>query len=955
MLKRILKITGVSFLIVLILVIALPFIFKDKILQLVKDEINNNLNAKVDFKDYKIGIFKTFPNLYVELNQLLVMGINDFEGDTLVYLSEFTASLDIMSIFGDQIKIKSIKLNKPTVNLLVLKNGKANWDVIKETIDTTQTIDTTTSHFALALKKLELNNSNIKYHDHELNMKFDAKNFNFLLKGNLTDEQTILKTEIKIDSATFSFDGIEYLKKSFIKIVSYIDANLVKSIFTFRKNELTINDFKILIDGKVALQNDDIDIDMTYAAEKTDFKTLLSLVPPIYNKDFADIKTTGSIAFNGKIKGIYNEKTLPGFNLSLKVNNASFKYPSLPSEVNDIFIDLFVNNKDGNPDNTIIDLKKFHMSLAHNPFDAVLYVCTPVSNANLKGTVKGKLDLAQVQSVYPLQEVSMTGIADIDVVYETNMAQVEAEKYDEIKAKGYLKLQNVEYKDSNLAYIVSIPELQTEVTPKYFDLKNLQIQVGNTNLNLKGKVENFMAYIFKDQLLKGTFELNSNFVNVNKFITSDATQTSTTTTDTVSLEAPSIPKNIDFSFQANIKKLLYDNLELNNVIGTITMKEGILNLENLHFNTMDGTMDMFAKYSYTDLFPDVQINMNLKDINIKKTFATFNLVKQLVPIAEKCSGKITMGIDMRMNMSKTMYPILNTVDAKGNLSTQSLTVENSNLGMKIAEFLKNKQYEKLVFDNINLNFAIEKGNITIEPVKTNLRNVSVEFSGSQNLDQTLQYNILMNIPKKALGNQANEIINQWMNIAHQKGINLKTSDIIPIKGQIRGTLTQPDIQFSFKDIAQSTVETVKENVTQKIYEEADKVKAEAIKKAQEQADKLYQEAEAKATQIINTAQNAANQIIREAKIAADKLRKEGYDKAAKIEKEAEGKGPIAKKLAKESANKIRKETDKKAADIELKAQQESQNKLNQAKIEADKIRKTAKEQGNKLIEEAKKK
>ncbi|NMC98566.1 MAG: AsmA family protein [Bacteroidales bacterium] len=957
MIKKILKISGISFLVLLILLIVLPFIFKDKILQFVKDEINNNLNAKVDFKDYSIGIFKTFPNLYVELDQLSVVGVNDFEGDTLAFLPEFTASLDIMSVFGDQIKIKSIKLDKPIVNLLVLKNGKANSDIAKETTDTTQTTDTTASHFAMALKKLELNEAIIKYNDESMNMKFYAQNLNFLLKGDLTDEHTTLKTETSIDSASFSFDGIEYLKKALVKINSDIDADLVNFTFTFSKNELSVNEFKILVDGKIAMPKDDIDIDLTYAAEKTDFKTLLSLVPAIYLNGFNDIKTTGNVKFDGKVKGIYNDKSMPGFNLNLHVDNGSFKYPSLPAAVNDIIINLVVDNKDGDPDHTIIDLKKFHMNMANNPFDAAVYVSTPISNANLKGILKGKLDLAQVQSFYPMQGVNMKGIADMDVVYETTMAQVEAEKYEEIKAVGYLKLQNFEYKANDLPYIVAIPDMQTEVSPTYFDLKNLLLQLGKSDLNLKGKVENFMAYLFKDQLLKGSFTLNSTVLNINQFLSSDESSTNTTpaTTDTAAMEAPSIPKNIDFAFQANIKQLLYDNLELANTSGKIIMKEGILDLQSLRFNTLDGSIDMSAQYSYTNILPEVKMKMNLKEIDIKKTSDAFSMVKNMVPIAEKCNGKVSMGIDLQMNMSKTLDPVLNTVDAQGQLSTKSIVVENTELGKKIAAFLKNNQYEKIALDNLNVAFKIEKGNITIEPVKTKMGSIPIEFSGSQNIDQTLNYEMLMNVPKQALGNQANEIIGQWMGMASQNGVNLKTPDIIPIKGLIGGTLTKPDIKLNLKNMAQNTVETVKEAVTQKINEEVDKAKAEAIKKAQEQADKLYKEADAKATQLVNAAQNAANQINQTAKTTADQVRKEGYDKAAQLEKEAEGKGPIAKKLAKESADKLRKETDKKAADIENKAQQESLNKVNQAQTEANNIRNQAKQQGDKLIEEAKKK
>lgn len=955
MIKKILKISGISFLVLLVILIVLPFIFKNKILQYVKDEINNNLNAKVDFKDYDIGIFKTFPNLYVELNDLSVVGIDEFDKDTLTYLPSFTASLDLFSLFEDQIKIKSIILDKPLINLIVLKNGKANWDITKASTDTTETTDTTTSHFSLALKKFEINNAKITYNDASLDMKFIAEQLNFKLKGDLTDERTTLNTTTTIDSTTLFYEGIPYLKKAKINFDGIIDADLVNYIYTFSKNKLSINDFNILLDGKIAMPADDIDIDLKYASEKNDFKTLLSLIPAIYLKDFPNVSASGTIKFNGIVKGIYNEKSMPGFNLTLVVDKGSFKYASLPAAVNNIFVDLFIDNKDGNTDHTLINLRKFHMNVAGNPIDASLFVSTPVSNPALKGMIKGKLDLNQVQQFYPLDNTRISGLIDLDVIYETTMSLIESEKYDEIKALGHIIFKNVEYVSTDVNQTVLIPDLQTEITPKYFDLKNLQMKIGSSDLNLKGKIENFMQYLFKDDLLKGYFSLTSNILNVNQFLSSEeSTSTTASTPDTSSLEAPEIPKNIDFTFTASINQLLYDNLELLNTRGNIQLKEGILDLQNLSFNTLDGKFVLTAKYENTQLLPLINMSLDIKDLNIKKAYEAFNTVKQLAPIASKCDGKISMNLAMQMNMTQKLDPMLNTLDATGSFSSKSITFENTDLGKKISEFFKNKTYETFNVKDISAKFKIEKGNITIEPIKTNIGNIPTEFSGSQNLDQHLNYTLLMKVPKKVLGTQANEILNEWMGLANKNGINVKTPDEIPVLGIITGTLTKPEIKLNLKDMAQSTAETIKETITQKVTEEIDKAKEEAIRKAQEQADKLYKEAEQKANQIIQAAESSAKQIVDVAHQTAEQVRKEGYDKAAQIEKEAQGKGPIAQKLAKESADKIRKETDKKANDIIQKAQEESQNKVNQARIEADKIKAQAKEQGNKLIEQAKK-
>lgn len=954
MIKKVLKITGISLIIILITLIVLPFVFKDKILQMVKDEINKNLYAKVDFNSFDVGIFKTFPDLYVELNKLTVVGINEFDNDTLINVPQFTANLNLLSVFSDQIKIKSIKIEKPQVNLIVLKDGKANWDIVKESSDTTSAeTDTTASNFSLALKKLLVNKALVSYVDESMDMSFTCRNFDFILKGDLTAERTLLKSELSLDSSEFKYEGVSFIKNGKISASSEIDANLKDYIFTFTQNKFNINNFKLLVDGSIAMPNDDINIDIIYKAEQSDFKTLLSLVPAIYLKDFESIKTSGNIAFDGNIKGIYSETQMPGFSLNLKVDNGSFQYPDLPSMIKNIIVDLSINNKDGNPDNTIIDLKKFHAETAGNPIDAQLLVTTPISNANLKGIIKGKLDLSQVNTFYPLNNTTLKGLVDVDVMYQTNMNLIEQEKYDEIQAKGYIKLTNVEYHSPDLPHATYISSLETEITPKYFDLKNFELKTGQSDLSLKGKIENFMAYLFKDELLKGEFNLQSNVLNINQFLTSDETTTTTNevSADTTQIEAPTIPKNIDFTFKSQINQLLYDNMEISKMQGLITMKQGVLNLENLQFNALEGLFNLKAQYSYTGTQPLASFSFNMKNIDIKKTYETFTIIKQMIPIAERCQGKVSMNLDMETKLSKDMSPVLNTVQAKGTLAAPYIVVENSELGRKISEFFKNKQYETFKVEQIAANFTIKDGNITVEPVKTKIGNIQTEFYGSQNLDQNLNYDLIMSVPKSLLGNQANEIFNQLAG----SGLNLKTPDIIPVKCIIKGTITKPEIKLNLKDMAQQSVETVKEAIKEKINEEIDKAKADAIRKAQEEADRLIREAEQKANQLISAAEVGAKQINETARQTAQQIRQEADTKASQVEKEGKAKGPIAEKLAKESADKIRKEANKKASELENKAQQESQAKVNQAKAEAEQLKSAAKMQGDKLIEEARKK
>ena len=114
-------------------------------------------------------------------------------------------------------------------------------------------------------------------------------------------------------------------------------------------------------DGWFKMNENDYGMDITFKSPDNSFKSLLSLVPGMYTSSFNNIETKGDLAFNGFAKGTYSEKQMPAFNLNLLVKDAMFKYPDLPTAINNINIDLLVDNKDGVIENTILNLKKFHL------------------------------------------------------------------------------------------------------------------------------------------------------------------------------------------------------------------------------------------------------------------------------------------------------------------------------------------------------------------------------------------------------------------------------------------------------------------------------------------------------------------------------------------------------------------------------------------------------------------
>src|SRR5450759_586013 len=152
-------------LIILVLLFTVPILFKEKIRTKVEQVINESVNATVKFEDYKLGFFRNFPNLSFSLNGVSVVGTDKFENDTLAGFKSFNLVFKLSSLFKKSgYEVKSIVIDRAAVNAIVLKDGTANWDIMKDTTKTVTTQEeSSSSGMKILLKKVAILNSSISY------------------------------------------------------------------------------------------------------------------------------------------------------------------------------------------------------------------------------------------------------------------------------------------------------------------------------------------------------------------------------------------------------------------------------------------------------------------------------------------------------------------------------------------------------------------------------------------------------------------------------------------------------------------------------------------------------------------------------------------------------------------------------------------------------------------------
>jgi uncharacterized protein involved in outer membrane biogenesis/vacuolar-type H+-ATPase subunit H len=903
--KILIKVVIVVFVLLLAALILIPVIFKDDVVQIVSREVNENLDARVEFGDFSMSLLSNFPDFSFSIEQAHVIGINDFEGDTLVSIGALDLTIDLESIVLD-------------LQARMLRDGTANWDIAKESgkeelkeekTDVETSVDLP---YAISLKKLKVNYSNVLYVNEQDDIRVDLRDLNFSLSGDFAKGFTTLKTGAAIGAATLEMGTIKYLNKTEVVFSADIDADLTKAEYTLKDNELRLNQLLLEWNGSIVMPESGPDLNIRFSAKQTEVKNILSLIPVVYTRDFEHIQAAGKLALDGYVNGSYQEDQLPAFGVKLTVEDGRFKYPDLPKSADNIGVMLNVTNPGGDIDKTLIAIHKFHVEIAENPVDARLVIKTPVSDPEIHCLVEGKVDLNSIGDVIPLEEgEKITGLITSNIKVSGRVSAIEKEEYDKFQAVGGLTIKGMQYRSSDFPGGITIQNAVLRFSPRYVDLTSLECKIGKSDIKASGKVENFIQYaMMDDAVLEGRAELNSRYLDLNDFMTDKGEEETSAAADTVPLSAIEVPGNVDLEITSTFGKIVYGDITMSNVKGKLKVKDRVLTMEKLEMDLLGGRTTLEGSYSTVNPDkPAVNLDLDISKWDIPVAFQSVNSVQRLAPIAENCSGLLSSRLNFNATLDKNMEPILSSLEGDGNVQTEGTVVENSQTMNRIAATLKNDNFKRLEFGDINMLFRFMNGRVNVLPFDVRLGKSKANISGSHGFDQTLDYKMKMDIPTSEFGGDFNSFLGSVSSQLSSIGLGVdaaKMAEEVRLELLIRGTVSNPKVSIGGLNLIGSGGQALKTQLAEKIRKEAEKIIGEAEKRA--------------------------GQIRDNARKAADSLRKEGYLQADKLE--AGAKGPLAQLAAKGAADKLRGETDKKANQLISEADQRADKLIEEARKKA---------------------
>lgn len=811
--KKTLKIIGISLLIIIALLIASPFIFQSQIKDMVRNYINENVNAKVIFDDVNLSFISSFPQANVTLDNLTIANFAPFENDTLAKVDVLSLDMSVKELFKnvneEPIIVKSINIDNAIINLKTNKNSAVNWDIAKEAQNTTSK-NSTTNGFSFDIENYSVNNSAFNYLDESTNTIFNITNLNHNGKGIFSGDTSELDTTTEAN-VTLSLDNTEYLSNNLIKLDALIDLDLPNNTYSFKENKGYINDLPLEFNGYFKQLENTQEVDISFKNPGSTFKDFLAVIPKTYAKNLDNVETTGEFKINGIIKGKITDTKIPTLDINILSNNASFKFEDLPKRVENISIDAQIKNTTGISDDTYVLLKTLNFKIDKDEFKSSATLKNLTQNMLVNANVDGVLNLGNLTKAYPIElENELKGILKAKLNTSFDMNALETNAFERIKNKGNMSVSDFVFSSTDIVNPINISKASVNFNPGTITLDNFIATTGKTDLNATGTLTNLLGFLLSDKKLKGDFDVKSNSFSVSDFMIEGgaAAPINQSTEPAITLK---IPAFLDCTIKADAKTVYYDNLTLKDVKGNLKIEDEKAQLNNMTSNIFEGNLSLSGLVDTKTVKPTFNMILGASDFNISESFQTLDMLQKLAPIVKALEGTLNSTINLSGILGDDFTPILNTIsgDADAELFTSEFQPKNEQLFSLLESNLNFIDFSKLDLKDLKTKLSFKNGQVSITPFDVNYKDIKMTIGGAHTFSNIMNYQVQLNVPAKYLGTDVNALINKINDPA--------VNDIsIPVTASITGNTLKPDVKTDLTSGVKSLTNQLIEIQKQKI-------------------------------------------------------------------------------------------------------------------------------------------
>jgi hypothetical protein len=429
-------------------------------------------------------------------------------------------------------------------------------------------------------------------------------------------------------------------------------------------------------------------------------------------------------------------------------------------------------------------------------------------NANIDGT----LNLANITKAYPIDfDKKLSGILKAKLNTSFDMNAIETDDYNRIKNTGSMNLSDFIFSTEDIVNPIQINTVDMTFNPGNVKLNSFDAKTGTSDFKATGTIKNLLGFLLSDKKLQGNFNLSSNKLVVSDFMVEDETASNDSNKTTSASESLKIPDFLDCTINAKANTVIYDNLTLTDVNGTLLIKDQEADLKNLTSSLFNGVLALTGKVSTKTDTPVFDLNIGAEGFDISQSFQSLELLQNLAPIAKAFQGKLNTVIKLQGTLGSDFTPDLNSVSgvAFAELLTTSINQNESSILSTLDGALNFIDFSQLDLKDLKAKLDFSNGQVNVKPFDLKYEDIAIVVSGSHGFDKTINYNAVFEVPAKYLGSEVNQLLGK-INDPEANKIT------IPVTANITGSYTSPKVQTDLTSGVSNLTEQLIEIEKQKL-------------------------------------------------------------------------------------------------------------------------------------------
>lgn len=475
-----------------------------------------------------------------------------------------------------------------------------------------------------------------------------------------------------------------------------------------------------------------------------DLKGLLHLadIKEFYPIDSLELK--GNMAMEIVAKGKFNKakKIFPITNANFKMEDGFIKTKYYPHPIEKISVDASIHCTGPSTKDVSIDIKPVGIVFENQPFTLTANLKN-LENLKYDIASKGTLDIGKIYQVFSRKGIDVKGFVSTDVKLSGLQSDAMNGFYERLRNAGTLTVKDISIKTDYYPYAFLINSGVFRFKEDKIWFESFKGTYLKSDYELTGYLNNTINYALKNEPLHGQFNLKSNLIIADDFMafSGDTTQTSETGVFIV-------PANLDLNFIADVKKVKYNGMDINNAKGEMQLKQSVMTLKKTGFELIGAPVMMDATYqSLSPTRAEFSYHINAQDFDIKKAYNEIKLFHDMASAAASAEGIVSLDYNLKGKLNATMFPVYPSLEGGGVLSVKAVKMKGFKLFSAAGKAAgKDSLTGNSDISKVDIKTTIKNNIITIEQTKIRVFPFRLRIAGQASFDGQMNLKFRIGLP-----------------------------------------------------------------------------------------------------------------------------------------------------------------------------------------------------------------